>query len=574
MSTSDFVALSRRQFMASWAAVAAGVSIGSGGRMSVVADETSEVLTDPVPPNLELAHLPGAEAVLGLKLSDPEREQVLPGLVRQRKQFQERRQRGSLANSAAPALRFDPRLPGQAIASQPNEVRPSAQLERDLPASEEAIAFAPVTQLAAWIRSRQISSERLTRIYLRRLEQWDPFLHCVVTRTDELALALAQRADREIAAGQYRGPLHGIPWGAKDLLDTAGIATTWGAMPYRDRVAESNAVVIDRLENAGAVLVAKLTLGALAMGDVWFDEVTRNPFNPEQGSSGSSAGSASATAAGLVGFSLGTETLGSIVSPSMRCGTTGLRPTFGRVPRTGAMALCWSLDKIGPICRSVEDTALVLAAINGADSGDTSSIEHGFHYDGQQALSGLRVGYSPEWFAGEDRDRERRVLQQVEALGVRLVEVSIPDLPYSELYTILNVEAAAAFEELTLSGRDDRLVRQTAGAWPNLFRRAWFVPAVELLQADRLRREVMEAIAHVFESVDVLFSPSFGNPLLIATNFTGHPSLTLRTGFRDNGTPVGMTFWGQLFQEGALCRVGRALEQSLDVWDRRPEFPG
>jgi Asp-tRNA(Asn)/Glu-tRNA(Gln) amidotransferase A subunit family amidase len=562
--------LSRRQFFGSWGAFVAGGSLA--GTMVRADDDSTKEGSEKEPLAISPESLVGAESVFGLNLTADERALMLPDVKRQRDQFFDRRKSVRLTNHDSPALRFDPRLPGRTLRVQENKIQLSSGSTANLPDTDDDIAFAPLTSLSAWIRNRDITSERLTKIYLRRLREFDPVLHCVVTFTEDLALKQARRADREIASGHYRGPLHGIPWGAKDLLETKGIRTSWGAMPYRDQIGEQAAFVVQKLEAAGAVLVAKLTLGALAMGDVWFNDVTRNPFNPEQGSSGSSAGSASATAAGLVGFSLGTETLGSIVSPCMRCGTTGLRPTFGRVARTGAMALSWSLDKIGPICRTVEDTALVLAAINGADRGDPSAIEHGFEYDGTQSLRGLKVGYSPEWFQGNNRDIERSALEAMRELGVELIEVSLPDEPYGLLYPILNVEAAAAFEELTLSGRDDLLVRQTAGSWPNQFRKSWFVPAVELVQADRFRRQVMESMSEMMNRVDVLFSPSFSGNLLIATNFTGHPSLTLRAGFRSDGTPSGVTLWGDLFEEGILCRLGMALERRLGVWGRRPEM--
>ncbi|MBT5708502.1 MAG: amidase, partial [Verrucomicrobia bacterium] len=510
--------LSRRQFFGSWGAFVAGSSVV--GTTVLADDEDTNEGVDEGRSAISSESLAATESVFGLKLTTDERALMLPGVARQRDQFFDRRKKVSLRNQDAPASRFDPRLPGETYRRQENKILLAVDSSPNLPSSDVEIAFAPVTLLSAWIRNRDITSERLTKIYLRRLREFDPVLHCIVTLTEDLALKQARRADREIASGRYRGPLHGIPWGAKDLLETKGIKTSWGAMPFRDQVGERDAYVVQKLEVAGAVLVAKLTLGALAMGDVWFDDVTRNPFNPEQGSSGSSAGSASATAAGLVGFSLGTETLGSIVSPCMRCGTTGLRPTFGRVARTGAMALSWSLDKIGPICRTVEDTALVLAAINGAHQGDPSAIEHGFEYDGTQSLRGLKVGYSPEWFQGSKRDIERSAFEAMRELGVELIEVSLPEEPYGLLFSILNVEAAAAFEELTMSGRDDLLVRQTAGSWPNQFRKSWFVPAVELVQADRFRRQVMESMSEMMKRVDVLFSPSFSGNLLIATNFT------------------------------------------------------
>ncbi len=571
-ASSEAVALSRRQFMGSWGALVAGVSMGATVPGAESGLGAAELVAEPeaMDPPLSVAMLAAAEGVAGLRFTPEERALMLDGVARQREQYRERRRQVPLPNSAAPGLIFRPIPAGQDLPTQADEIRLAEAAPVPLPGDDASIAFAPVTQLSRWIRDGQLSSERLTRIYLDRLKRFDSLLHCVVTLTDDVALAQARQADRELAAGRYRGPLHGIPWGAKDLVDTKGIATTWGAAPYQDRVAEADAHVVTRLREAGAVLVAKLTLGALAMGDVWFRDVTRNPFRPEQGSSGSSAGSASATAAGLVGFSLGTETLGSIVSPSMRCGTTGLRPTFGRVGRSGAMALCWSLDKIGPITRTVEDSALVLGAINGLDSHDASSVGVGFRYDGREDLAGLKIGYAPQWFEGGNRDMERKALEDLRGLGCELVPIEIPDRAYGSLYTILNVEAAAAFEELTLSGRDDLLVRQQSGAWPNAFRKAWMVPAVEWIQVDRLRRQVMDDMAQLFDRVDLLFGPSFAGRLLVITNFTGHPSLTLRAGFRPDGTPNGVTLWGRLYEEGTLCAVGRRLEERLDVWHRRP----
>ena len=434
------------------------------------------------------------------------------------------------------------------------------------------IAFAPVTKLAHWVKHHQLTSERLTRIYLERLKQFGPKLECVVTLTQDLALEQARQADREIAAGRYRGPLHGIPWGAKDLFDTAGIPTTWGAAPYRDRVPETDAVVVKKLRQAGAVLVAKLTLGALAYGDVWFGGKTRNPWNPKQGSSGSSAGPAAATAAGLVGFSLGTETYGSIVSPSMRCGTTGLRPTFGRVPRTGAMALSWSMDKVGPITRTVEDASIVLHAIQGRDDGDPASIDAPYLYDASHPVRNRRLGFSPAWFkADHANDIDRDALQAARDLGMNLVEIELPDWPFDSLAALVGIEAAAAFEQLTLTGRDEQLIRQDVNAWPNIFRQARLVSAVDFVQLQRFRRQVMTMMDERFQIVDAMLSPSFAASMLLITNMTGHPCLVLRAGFVHD-QPHGVTLWGRLFEEGALCEIGRALEHRLAVWDRRPEL--
>ncbi len=435
----------------------------------------------------------------------------------------------------------------------------------------------------------QITSRELTELYLERIERYGDMLECFVTVTANLARQQADQADRERAIGQVRGPLHGIPYGVKDLLDTTDIPTTWGAEPYKDRVATSDGAVVRRLRDAGAVLLGKTTLGALAWGDVWFGGETRNPWNPKEGASGSSAGSGSATAAGLCSFGIGTETLGSIVSPSDRNGLTGLRPSFGRVSRVGAMALCWSLDKIGPMCRYAEDTAMVLSALNGYDEFDTGSIDMGFAYDGRQSVTDLTIGYDPAWFEGDDvQATDLEALDVVRNLGATIKIISLPDLPVNEIMSALGVESAAAFEELTLSGRDDLLRRQIDNAWPNSFRQARYFSAVDFVQGDRLRRSVMQDTHEFFSQVDVVFGPSFGNPMLSLTNFTGQPCLTLRAGFEEitprslfnhpeNDTdetlhriPRSVTLWSSLFEEGKLITVGRALEVALGVANERP----
>ena len=497
-------------------------------------------------------------------------------------------------NGFGPAAVFDPRLPGVDVASNDGGFHPSEQEPPPLPDADVDIAFAPVTALGAWLKRGDITSTRLTGIYLERLERIGATLECTVILTRELAMAQAAQADAEIAQGRYRGPLHGVPWGAKDLLDTDGIATTWGAAPYKDRVATRDAAVVARLAEAGAVLIAKLSLGALAFGDTWFGGRTRNPWNGAEGASGSSAGSAAAVAAGLAGFAIGTETLGSIVGPSERCGATGLRPTFGRVSRAGAMALCWSLDKIGPICRSVEDTALVLDAINGHDIEDPGSIAMPLAFDAGRSATGLRLGYSPAWFAGDEATEvDRAALDAARRAGLELVELALPELPYATLETILDVESAAAFEDLTLSGRDDVLTRQDEICWPNGFRAARLVSAVDFVQAERLRRAVMAVAAGLFAEVDAVIGSFVNGSMLVITNFTGHPSLTLRAGFVEHWSrgmspksdgedmradvggptqrvPHGVTLVGRLFDEGTLCTMGMALEAAFGVADERP----
>lgn len=499
----------------------------------------------------------------------------------------------ALESTLAPASRWDPMLPGLKSGPERNEFVRSNVDPGPLPARDEDIAFASVTQLSRWIEQRKLASDRLTRIYLKRLEQFDPKLHCVITLTRELALAQAKKADEEIAAGHYRGPLHGIPWGAKDLLDTAGIPTTYGAEPFRNRIPAEDAVVVKRLHDAGAVLVAKLSLGALALNDIWFGGQTMNPWLLEEASSGSSAGPASAAAAGLVAFAIGSETGGSIVSPSMRCGITGLRPTYGRVARTGAMTLCWSLDKLGPMTRHVEDAMLVLRAISGPDPGDLASVPSKLDFNAGASVQGLRIGYFPHWMNEDPATAvDRAALETVKKVGMVPVEVSIPDWPYDSLNLILFAEGAAAFEELTLSGGVNQLKAQVPDAWPNIFRESRFLSAVDFVQADRFRRKVAEEMARVFAEEDLLLVPSLRDEMLTLTNFTGHPSLTLRAGFVEvsqarsdwapdpnnpmpkfsppRRVPHGVTLIGRLFDEGTVAQAGIAIERAFGVADQRP----
>ena len=499
----------------------------------------------------------------------------------------------ALESSIAPFSRYDSVLPGQHAAPQRDRfVRTNAD-PGPLPSSDADIAFAPVTQLSRWIERRKLTSERLTSIYLHRIEQFDSKLRCIVTLTRDFALAQARKADAEISSGKYRGPLHGIPWGGKDLLDTAGIPTTYGAEPFRNRIPAQDAAVVKRLHDAGAVLLAKLSLGALALNDIWFGGQTMNPWLLEEGASGSSAGPGAATAAALVGFSIGSETGGSIVSPSMRCGVTGLRPTYGRVPRTGAMTLCWSLDKLGPMARSVEDALLVLQAISGPDPGDVSSVPSRLDFDSAAPVKGLRVGYFPAWMKeAPATDVDRATLETVRQLGMVPVEVTLPDWPYGTLDLNLFAEGAAAFEELTLSRTDDQLKMQTRDSWPNLFRQARFLSAVDFVQTDRFRRKVCQEMARIFSDVDLLLVPSLRDEMLTISNNTGHPSLTLRAGFVEvsearsdwapdpqnplpkfsppRRVPHGVTLLGRLFDEGTLCRAGIALERAFAVSSARP----
>ncbi len=498
------------------------------------------------------------------------------------------------AGPPAPASVWQPLL-GLAQPGVPQQARlVAAEVSATpLPADAADIAYAGVAQLGHWLRTRQLRSERLTQIYLERIARYDPRLRAVITLLPEQALARARAMDAELDAGHWRGPLHGIPWGAKDLLDTAGIRTTYGAEPFRERIPHDDAAVVQRLDAAGAVLLAKLSMGALALNDVWFGGQTMNPWLPEEGAGGSSAGPGAAVAAGLVAFAIGSETEGSILDPCLRCGVSGLRPSFGRVPRTGAMTLCWSLDKLGPIARHVEDLMLVLAAIHGHDGGDLDSVALPLHYDAAAPLRGLRVGYVPQWIAqSAGRAVEQHALDTLRTLGLETQPVSLPDWPYDGLNLILFAEAAAAFEQLTLDGRMGELRMQTSDAWPNLFRQARFLSAVDYVQADRMRRMVAQQMARLMSEVDLLLVPPLRDEMLVIGNFTGHPALILRAGFVEvaqarsdwapdpahplprfdppRRVPYGVALIGRLYDEGTLGRVALALERALKVADARP----
>jgi Asp-tRNA(Asn)/Glu-tRNA(Gln) amidotransferase A subunit family amidase len=487
-----------------------------------------------------------------------------------------------LDNGVFPAIEFNPLIPFVAETALNRKEEPIAITLPEtpgltVPENLEDLAFAPVTVLAQLVRSRQITSVELTKMYITRLKRYDPLLKCVITLTEDLAIQQAQRADKEIAEGKYRGPLHGIPWGAKDLLATKGFKTTWGAKPYENQVIGVDATVVKRLEEAGAVLVAKLSMGALAWGDVWFGGKTRNPWNPKEGSSGSSAGPASATAAGLVGFSIGTETWGSIVSPSTICGVTGLRPTYGRVSRYGAMALSWSMDKIGPICRSAEDCALVFNAIYGPDGKDFTLVDRPFEWDPAMDIKTLRIGYVKDLFEKDEKEypnkkHDAKVLETFRSLGVDLVPIKLPDFPVDSLAYILNAEAAAAFDELTRSGKDDLMVRQIRQAWPNVFRHSRLIPAVEYIQANRFRTVLIQQMAEILKDIDAYIVPSFGGDHLLLTNLTGHPAVVVPNGFNEKGSPVSITFMGNLFKEAEALLLAKTFQDATDFHKKHPEL--
>jgi Asp-tRNA(Asn)/Glu-tRNA(Gln) amidotransferase A subunit family amidase len=512
-------------------------------------------------PKLTPEMIQQAEWIAGLKLSDDDRKALVGALTEAQRRFTAMRAL-KLPNGVPLALSFNP-APWLPPSTEPSRgsVEPISHDAPKRPENGDDLAFLPVTALSALLRTRQISSVELTNLYLDRLRKYDPVLRCVVTFTAESALKQAEQADREIAAGRYRGVLHGIPWGAKDLMAFPGYRTTWGAAPFKDQMLDLKATVIRRLEEAGAVLVAKLTLGALAMGDRWFGGMTRNPWNPRQGSSGSSAGSASATVAGLVGFAIGSETLGSIVSPCRQCGATGLRPTFGRVSRYGCMTLSWSMDKLGPIARSVEDCALIFGAIHGFDGFDPSAVDRPFTWPARRDMRSYRVGY----VEGRVPAAERAELRVLKDLGVQLVPIKLPDnVPVGALMVILDTEAATAFDEVTRLG-----ITEGLNSWPRTFRQGQFVPAVEYLRANRLRSLLMEQMASVMSQVDLYVG---GNDLLI-TNLTGHPTVVMPNEFRKNGSvevPSGITFTGKLYGETELLAVAHAYQQATGQHLRRP----
>ncbi len=595
---------SRRQFLLK--APLGLLAVASAGQANPAAAQTPPPATPGAPPTFGALPAVGpdvsintfveAEKLAQVTMSAAEREMAAKSWRTSMAAMLERRtgpRKVALADNVSPATVWNPLLPGIQAGPARDRFMRSKAVYHPLPDNDADIAFAPVTKLSRWIETKALTSERLTRIYLERIRRLDPKLRCIITLTAEHALAQAKQADKEIAAGKYRGPLHGIPYGVKDLLDTAGIATTWGAEPFRNRIPAVDSAVVAKLNAAGAVLIAKLSLGALALNDIWFGGQTMNPWLLEEGASGSSAGPGAATAAGLVAFSIGSETGGSIVSPAMRCGVTGLRPTYGRVPRSGAMTLCWSLDKLGPMTRSVEDAMLVLKAISGPDKGDVASVPAKLDFDAGQSVKGLKIGYVPAWMQEDPAtDVDRAALEAAKKLGMIPTPIALPDWPYQSLNVILFAEGAAAFEEITLDGRINQLKVQVPDAWPNMFRESRFLSAVDFVQADRLRRKVALEMARVFAGVDLLLVPSLRDEMLTISNNTGHPSLTLRTGTvqvaearsdwaPDPANPLpkfspprrvphGVTLIGRLFDEGTIARAGMALEKLAGVAGERP----
>jgi Asp-tRNA(Asn)/Glu-tRNA(Gln) amidotransferase A subunit family amidase len=629
MDSNSLPSSTRRRFLAVCSAAGLGQTLLPGTLFTLSAQAQSDSgksseSKESEFPKITPEMIDAAAAIAGITVSDDQKKMMLEGLTSQRTSLTAIRDL-HLPNSVAPAFIFDP-VPGGAtldtvraplaISAAPNLHALAGQVAAGLAGSSDALAFAGVRELAELVKTRKVSSLELTKMYLARLKRFDPRLHFVITLTEERALKQAAQADSEIAAGQYRGPLHGIPWGGKDLLAVKGYPTTWGAGGFESQHFDYDATVVQRLDDAGAILIAKTTLGALAQGDLWFGARTRNPWNPKQGSSGSSAGSASATAAGCVGFAIGTETLGSISSPSTRCGATGLRPSFGLVPRTGAMALSWTMDKIGPICRSVEDCALVLSAIYGPDGHDLAVQNAAFNWDANFDWKQLRVGYFKSAFElkpfaldtsntestpeeqKQEYDRHVYDLKYANAalgvlrgkMGVPLKEVEMPKFPFGQIVPVLEAEGAAAFDEMTRSGRDKLLTGQKPFDWPNTFRIARFYSAVDYIQAMRARTLAIAAMTELFSDVDVIVTPSQG-PQLAATNLTGQPAVIVPNGIRGNdaprpvseedgalensggpGTPVSLTFLGSLYSDARVAAFARAYQDATGFHKLHPNL--
>jgi Asp-tRNA(Asn)/Glu-tRNA(Gln) amidotransferase A subunit family amidase len=514
------------------------------------------------------------EPFFDLSFTPAERDSLLSGLVDYQKSIAAIHQY-QLDNNVPMSLLFNPLPQGFKIETEQKAIDWGLPKDVVIPSNKEALAFYPVYKLAALIKNKKITSLELTQLYLDRIKKYGDTLKCVITVLEATALAQARKADEEISKGKYRGPLHGIPYGIKDLLAVEGTKTTWGAEPYKDQTIHTIATVVKKLEEAGAVLTVKLTMGALAMGDIWYGGVTKNPWNLAQGSSGSSAGSASATVAGLVGFAIGTETLGSIVSPSTRCGASGLRPTFGAVSRHGAMALSWSMDKIGPICRSVLDCALVFSVIRGEDGIDQTVHNAAFNYSAKTDIKKLKIGYIKSAFDATyaTKANDEKALEVLRSLGLELTPVELPaTIPVTAVRLMLTAEAAAAFDDLTRSNRDSLLSNQRKGAWPNIFRTARFIPAVDYINASRIRQKLIEQYHQAAKDFDVIVSPSFGGTQLLTTNLTGHPCAVVPNGFTGNGSPTSISFIGKLFGEAAIIALAKAYQEASEWDEKQPEL--
>jgi Asp-tRNA(Asn)/Glu-tRNA(Gln) amidotransferase A subunit family amidase len=578
MPTPDAPAgIDRRTFMG----LCSAVGLGGGGLPSALWTRAAPVLDSQAaqvpqtPPKITRDMLIAAETVVGLEFTDAKRDLMLDNVNQALGAYATLR-KVTLANAVLPAIRFDPVLPGTKSLAVPRRASKAGPRRAPVsrPATEGDLAFQSVADLGALLRAGKVTSTELTQLSLDRLKRFDPELLAVVNLLEARAMDQARKADTELKAGKVRGPLHGIPWGAKDLLAVPGYPTTWGSPIFKDQMLTDASTVVERLDAAGAVLVAKLSLGEFAQGDVWYGGTTKNPWKTTQGSSGSSAGPASATVAGCVAFAIGSETQGSIISPSTRCGATGLRPTFGRVSRYGAMALSWTMDKLGPLCRSATDCGLVFGAIHGPDGKDPTVQDRPFDWSPGRGLAGIRVGYLKAAFEAEHATREfdAKALEVLTGMGLELVPMELPpDLPTGGLRIILTAEAAAAFDEVTRSGQDDQMVQQTRIAWPNTFRSARFIPAVEYIQANRARTLLMQRFDDFMGPVDLFVTPSFASNLIQITNLTGHPALVMPNGFGPDGTPVSLSFIGRLFGEADLLTVGEAYQAATDFHRRRPQ---
>lgn len=511
---------------------------------------------------------------LGFDFTDAERDSMIESLKDYKGAYEDMHKL-NINNSANFPFAFEPAVAGTVIPLPSNKIAWNIPNNVSLPANKNDLAFFPVMKLASLIKNRKISSLELTQFFLERLKKYDDTLHCVISFTEERAFAQARLADEEIKKGKYRGPLHGIPYGIKDLFAVKGTKTTWGSTPYKDQSIDEDAFVYKKLEAAGAVLCAKLSLGALAYDDVWFGAMTRNPWDMTTGSSGSSAGSASATSAGLLPFTIGTETWGSIISPSHTCGVTGLRPTFGSVSRTGGMVLSWSLDKVGPICRNAEDAAVVFSYIKGADATDVSSIERGFNYPVKKDIKSMRIAYAGNYFKRLPKDApEHKALEAYRKMGANLVEVNFPDSIYKAdvINIILSAESAAAFEELTLSGKDDLIERQDKNFWPNIFRSGRMIPAAEYINANRHRYALSEGLNNFMKQYDVVIVPSFAGRQSAMTNLTGHPAICFPVGFRKNGLPTSISLIGNLYDEASIITAAKAFQDNTDFEEKHPPY--
>jgi len=513
-----------------------------------------------------------AEKLFDLNFSSSQQDSMVTGIQGYREMYKAIH-RFNLDNSVAPSFIFSPIPVSYPFNSVQSRIVWSLSTEVVMPENIEQLCFYSVAELSVLIKERKVSSVALTKMYIERLKKYDPELHCVITLLEERAIQQAQKADEEIAKGIYRGPLHGIPYGVKDLLALKGYPFTFGSKIYKNQIPEITSPVIQKLDAAGAILVAKLSLGELAMDDVWFGGLTRNPWNTEKGSSGSSAGSASATSAGLVAFAIGSETWGSIISPSTVCGVTGLRPTFGRVSRTGAMALSWTMDKIGPICRTAEDCALVFEMIRGKDGQDPTLVDLPFNFNPKKDIRTIRVGYAEDYFKEkyDFSSNDGLTLKALQEIGVNLIPIKLPEqFPSMAISIMLEAEAAAAFSDLTLTHTDTMMVLQKKGAWPNIFRQARFIPAVEYIQASRIRTKLIAAFMDIFKNVDVIVCPTWGGNQELMTNLTGHPALLIPNGFGSDNLPTSITFIADWYNEADLIQVGSIYQKRAGFFKKHP----